>query len=230
MTGIGESHRPDEPGVSAGSPESRETLERKPGKPETKEAKVRLGRVLLVVAPVAILAVMAVAFIPYFDLDALLDRFSRPALAPVRGQAFFNGEPLPNAQVATQPMGRGRSALGWTDDEGKFTLKTDIQGELVEGATVGEHRVAVTVYQMIPGPAAPPLLTPQQYASAGTSPLRIMIGQNPDQNQFELKLEGEPPRRPERPGNGKAKASEGASEEASAEAPAQIPDEAPDEK
>jgi hypothetical protein len=49
------------------------------------------------------------------------------------------------------------------------------------------------------------LLTPAQYATLGTSPLRISIGRNPDENQFKLDLEGKPPARPERPTKGKSK-------------------------
>jgi len=160
----------------------------------------------MVVVPIAILALVAVASIGFFDLDAILSDLTRPTLAPASGQVLYHGQPLLKAQITTQPTGgRGQSALGWTDDEGKFSLKTDIRGEYVEGATVGEHRVTVTAYGTSPGPSAPPLATPEQYASMGTSPLKITVGRNPAENQFKFVLEGEPPSRPESAAKGKGK-------------------------
>jgi hypothetical protein len=153
--------------------------------------------VLAVVVPVAVLALTVAALFRVMDMDALLDDLARPKVVPTAGQILFQGKPLPNAQVMTQPVSaRGVPAIGWTDDEGNFTLKTDIRGSYVEGATVGEHRVAVTAHAMIPtGPAAPPLITPSNYASVGSSPLQITIAPDAAKNQFQLVLEGEAPAR-----------------------------------
>jgi hypothetical protein len=165
----------------------------------------------MVVVPVAILAVVGVASIGFFDLDAILGDLTRPTLAPASGQVVYQGQPLLNAQILTQPTGgRGQSALGWTDDKGQFSLKTDIRGAYVDGATVGEHRVTVTAFGTSPGATAPPLLTPERYASMGASPLRITIGRDSAKNQFQLVLEGEPPRRPTK---GKSKTKQEAPEE-----------------
>lgn len=169
---------------------------------ESGPAKFRLRNVLMIVVPVAVLAAMVVAVSGFVD-DALLGDLTRPALVPAKGQVTYQGQPLLNAQIGTQPTGRGMSALGWTDDEGKFTLKTDIRGKYVDGATVGEHRVTVMAYGTSGGPSAPPLLTPEQYASAGTSPLRITVKRNPDENEFKFVLEGDAPSRPTRPAKNK---------------------------
>lgn len=174
------------------------------GKPGS--AKFRLRKVLMVVVPVAVLALVVVALAGFIDVDALLSDLSRPALAPATGQVLFQGQPLAGGQVTTQPVGgRGVSALGWTDDEGKFSLKTDVRGVFVDGATVGEHLVTVAAFKPAPGPGAPALLTPQQYASAGTSPLRITIRSNPADNQFQFVLEGDVPSRPQGAGQGGGK-------------------------
>lgn len=199
---------PDESGAVVTGPDRRqETPVVGTGQPGTGRAKFRLRKVLMVVVPVAVLAAVVVAVAGIIDVDVLLSDLTRPALAPAGGQVLFRGQPLLNGQIMTQPMaGRGLSAIGWTDDEGKFTLKTDIRGNYVDGATVGQHRVAVSARENISMPGGPPLLTPEQYASAGTSPLQITVGRNPDENQFKLILEGEPPSQPKRSTKAKAKA------------------------
>lgn len=174
----------------------------------------------MVVVPVALLAFVVVAVAGMVDVDRLWSDLTRPPLAPATGQVLFKGEPLRNGQLMTQPAaGRGLPASGWTDDEGRFALKTDIRGNYVEGATVGEHRVMVTAYSTIPlgGPGAPPALTPPQYASAGTSPLRITIDGDPAKNQFQLILEGEPSSQPQgaRAGKGTGKKKNSTKTEAS---------------
>ena len=171
-------------------------------------SKLRWKVVLLVIVPVIIVALGIVAFTAFGDLDRFLSDLTRPAMAPAAGLVLFNGQPVPNAQVMTAPTSvGGLPALGWTDEEGRFTLKTDIRGNYVEGATAGEHRVTVSAYEVTTGAgaSAPPLLTPMQYASMETSPLRITIGRNPEGNQFKFDLEGEPPARPQRPTKGKGK-------------------------
>src|SRR5262245_29639855 len=160
--------------------------------PQAGKPKFRLAKVLFVVIPFAVLAVAVVALAGLMDVDTILGDLTRPALVPASGQVLYNGQPLANAQVLTQPVGRGARAFGWTDSEGKFSLKTDIRGNYVDGATVGEHRVGVTAYGSSPGASAPPLLTPQQYASMTNTPLRIAVARSSDANEFKLVLEGEP--------------------------------------
>jgi hypothetical protein len=187
----------DAPSAPSDQPAAMPTPADVAGKPAS--SKFRLGTVLKIVLPVAALALAVVAAAGFLDIDAILSDLSRPALAPVTGQVIFQGQPLLKAQLLTKPAGgRGKAAVGWTDDEGKFTLKTDIRGVYVDGATVGEHRVTVTAYADGAGASAPPLLTPPQYASPASSPLTIKVARGPAKNEFRLVLEGEPP--PRRPG------------------------------
>jgi hypothetical protein len=174
-------------------------------------AKFRLRTVLMIVIPVAALVLAAVAAAGLLDVDAIFSDLARPALVPATGQVLFQGEPLPGATIATAPVGRGMASLGWTDAEGKFSLKTDIRGVYVEGATVGEHRVTVAAYSTVPigGPGAQPLVSPQQYVSIGTSPLRITVGPNAATNQFQLVLEGEVPASSQGAGSGAKKKGKG---------------------
>jgi hypothetical protein len=66
--------------------------------------------------------------------------------AKVSGVVKLDGKPYPNAVVMFQPIGDedhpypGRGSSGITDDQGRFTLKTD---QNVGGAIVGKHRVHI---------------------------------------------------------------------------------------
>jgi hypothetical protein len=66
---------------------------------------------------------------------------------PVSGTVALNGKPIRNAKVDFLPMSTtgnqtpGRASVGYTDENGKFTLKT-IDG--VAGAAVGRHRVKIS--------------------------------------------------------------------------------------
>jgi hypothetical protein len=69
-----------------------------------------------------------------------------PKMSEVSGVVTINGKPYPNAVVSFQPLGTkenpnpGRGSSGYTDESGRFTLKTD---EGRTGAVVGKHRVRI---------------------------------------------------------------------------------------
>lgn len=65
---------------------------------------------------------------------------SRPNSAEVSGVVTLDGEPLPKADVVFTP-GDGRSSLGITDQEGKYSL---VFTGLKTGAMPGTHRVSIT--------------------------------------------------------------------------------------
>lgn len=68
---------------------------------------------------------------------------NRPVLARVTGKVSFNNKPLPKAQIYFFPEKTGiRTALGETDDQGRYTLWTY---ELGDGAPVGKHRVTINL-------------------------------------------------------------------------------------
>ena len=66
---------------------------------------------------------------------------------PVSGVVTVNGKAYRNAYVQFQPMATaenptpGRGSSGHTDENGRFTLKTD-DGH--DGAVIGKHRVRIT--------------------------------------------------------------------------------------
>lgn len=74
----------------------------------------------------------------------------QPKLAAAAGVVRFDSKPVANASVTFYPE-KGPAAVGQTDAEGKFQVKTN--GQL--GAVVGKHKVTV-VDQTHAGSAPPP--------------------------------------------------------------------------
>ncbi|MBN2293061.1 MAG: hypothetical protein JXM70_11585 [Pirellulales bacterium] len=64
----------------------------------------------------------------------------RPKTVPVTGVVTLDGKPVQGASVKFEPKNEGRPAMGETDQEGKFSLKTFDPGD---GAILGEHQVTV---------------------------------------------------------------------------------------
>lgn len=73
----------------------------------------------------------------------------RPKLAAAGGVVRFEGKPVTNAAITFYPE-KGPAAVGRTDAEGKFQVKTN--GQL--GAVVGKHKV--TVVDQSQGSEPPP--------------------------------------------------------------------------
>ena len=78
-------------------------------------------------------------------LAALLAGCSRPEgeLAPVQGQVFYRGRPLPGGTIVFTPDpergGRGPQAIAEIDAEGRYTLLTGGK----KGAVPGWHLVTI---------------------------------------------------------------------------------------
>ena len=74
---------------------------------------------------------------------------SKYEVVPVSGSIMFNGEPLANATILTQPVGKnadnnmtGPGSFGKTDAEGRFSL--ELQNEPTPGAVPGECVIMIT--------------------------------------------------------------------------------------
>ena len=62
------------------------------------------------------------------------------------------------------------------DTPGRVVIKSDVEGEFVEGAPVGKYKVAVTVRLVITSLVGePPLLSPKEYSTFEDTPLTIEI-------------------------------------------------------
>lgn len=163
-----------------------------------RQSQLHLGRVLAVVVPLAMCTLLLGWGWGYFDISKRVDRWLLPPLVEVTGRVYLNGQPLANAQVLTQPVGRKcRGAIGGTDAEGRFTLRTDVEGDFLPGAYAGEHRVTIQAIDpnAPPGPFKPPTVTPPESEEFETTPLRIQVDRDPQRNQVEFRLKHKAPPR-----------------------------------
>jgi hypothetical protein len=74
------------------------------------------------------------------------------SLVPVSGRVMMDNKPLAHATVQFSPVGKpggeiGPFALGTTDAEGRYTLKTVIKGKDFEGAAPGKHHVQISLVE-----------------------------------------------------------------------------------
>jgi hypothetical protein len=156
------------------------------------QSQSHLGRLLLMLVPLAVSVLFLGWGWGYYDVSNRIDRWLLPPLVPVTGPIYLNGEPLPKAEVFTQPVGRQcRGAMDVADAEGRFTLRTDVDGDFFPGAYAGEHRVIVLGLDpnAPTGPFKPPLVTPPECSEFETTPLRIQVDRDPSRNQVEFRLD-----------------------------------------
>jgi hypothetical protein len=123
----------------------------------------------------------------------------RPARAPVTGTVTYRGVPVANASVSFIPTSGEQIAMGITDPQGKFTLRTF---ELADGAIVGPHKVQIIARgpdrplkpgeaggsglpgEMVPGDPT----IPTKYFDAQTSGLTFTVTKaGPNMPTFDLK-------------------------------------------
>jgi hypothetical protein len=160
--------------------------------PSPPDTQLRLGRILLVIFPLGIAAVAGAIAWGYYDVGARISEWMSPPLVPVSGRVYLNGEPLADGQVFARCLDRaGCNALGKTDAQGNFTLRTDVRGDFLPGVRVGLHRVIVIKPDPdVPtGPFKPPTITPPECADFDNSPLRMKVERDPARNKVEFRLE-----------------------------------------
>lgn len=68
-------------------------------------------------------------------------RSKQPPLGTVEGFVTFDGKPLAAAAVLFTPEGRGRTSIGITDADGRYSL-TYLRD--IKGADIGRHKVRIT--------------------------------------------------------------------------------------
>jgi hypothetical protein len=109
-----------------------------------------------------------------------------PSIAPVSGTIYMDGKPLPNVDIAFQPIGSeqnpnpGRGSTAKTDAEGRYALKID---GTVDGAVVGRHRIVISSSQTT-------AVDPETGSADGAPVEREMV---PPEYNYQSKLEFEVP-------------------------------------
>jgi len=117
---------------------------------------------------------------------------SGPNLTPVTVKVLFNGKPLEEAMLMTQPGEGGRGTIGFkTDKPGYYALMTDVEGVYTPGIAPGKHKVTIEKrHSDGPSFGTPPLLTPEEYSTFGKTPLTLSIKRGRDK-EITLEMEGE---------------------------------------
>ena len=117
-------------------------------------------------------------------------------IASVSGRVRMDNRPLANAEVRFQPTD-GKDfpyAVGFTDDQGNYTLHLD-NGSDTPGAVVGEHHVVISLDSRTKRPGMtkpsklekrPRELVPSQYNRNSTLTCTVPPEGKPDAN-FDLK-------------------------------------------
>ena len=108
------------------------------------------------------------------------------ALQPVRGQAFFEGTPMPGAVVTLTPdakLKKGVAARGIVEADGSFRLTTY---QANDGAAEGEYTIVVTWREKLRSGQLGASLLPARYGKADQSGLKAAI--RPGQNDLLLEL------------------------------------------
>jgi hypothetical protein len=127
----------------------------------------------------------------------------RPQTFKVRGRVFWDGKPEAGVLVAFESKANNLSAVGITDADGRFTLKTFTEGD---GAAAGEHAVRLEKSvriaaegegqdaggrfggSQVPGPATTlKSVLPQKYGDIATSGLSAtVVKDGPNEFTFEI--------------------------------------------
>ena len=152
-------------------------------------SKVNSRRILFVAVPIALLLLLAAAFWAGSG-DIWMSGLFDPPLVPAQVRVIYNGKPISDGFLMTDPAASGvKGAMGFIQEDGWFTLRTDTGGKYSDGAYAGDHKVAVMLFEPPTGPSPPKALVPVQYTDMNSTPLSINVGRSPEGNSFTLTLE-----------------------------------------
>lgn len=100
-------------------------------------------------------------------------------LGDVSGVVTYDGKPLADAEVEFFPLGKGKSSIGFTSENGEYRLQYTLSRT---GALLGKHRVSVRAY---PPPGAPAVSIPSKYGANSELICEVTSGAN----TFDIKIE-----------------------------------------
>ncbi len=141
--------------------------------------------------------------------ERLLSLDDTPPLVKVTGQVLYKGKPVTEGSIVTEYPRNGLfGGLSILDQDGRFELMTQVDGKYHPGAYVGEHVVAVFSFGPSTGGGPPAGLVPSKYLTHRSSPLRMKVTSDPEENVFVFNLEGEREKRRQPPPENKEPESE----------------------
>ncbi len=123
---------------------------------------------------------------PFVTNEPVVGKAKAPVYS-VRGQAYFEGTPMPGAVVTLTPSGKGGKGLkatGIVQADGSFELTT-YQGK--DGAAEGEYTVTVTWREKLRNGQPGAGLLPDRYGKADQSGLRARVEPGVNELVFELR-------------------------------------------
>ena len=155
-----------------------------PGRPHAS-----FGRLLLIAVTLLVVGIGGASWWTFGDGEKWWGNVWLPAKVEFRGKVTLDGQPLRGGQLMTWPDQRGvRQSVGFIGDDGEFTLRTDIDGDFIEQAFVGRHRISVLQFAPQVGATAPKLTSPVKYSSPDSSGLAITVDRDPAKNNALLEL------------------------------------------
>jgi hypothetical protein len=110
-------------------------------------------------------------------------------LATVSGEVTLASQPLATGQVVFNPVGKQPTAIGHIQSDGTYYLSTGRETGVAPGeyiVTVQAREPTIEPTDNTSGPRTGKLLTPEEYGSARTSPLRFTA--EPGSNTFDIAL------------------------------------------
>ena len=165
-------------------------------KPSTRNqapSEFKVARIVVVALPLAVLLILGALFWAQGG-DNWFSSLFTPPLVPARVQVLYQGKPVTDGFLMTDPAASGvRGAMGFIEQDGWFTLRTDTGGKYSDGASAGIHKVAVMAFEPAVGVSAPKPLVPAQYTDLSSSPLMIDVAKSSDKNDFTITLQEDVP-------------------------------------
>lgn len=110
-------------------------------------------------------------------------------LATVSGEVTLDSKPLATGQVVFNPLGKQPTAIGHIQSNGTYRLSTGRETGVAPGeyiVTVQAREPTLEPTDNTSGPRTGKLLTPEEYGSAQTTPLRFTV--EPGSNEFDIPL------------------------------------------
>jgi hypothetical protein len=93
-------------------------------------------------------------------------------LGDVTGRVTYQGKPVAYAAVEFHPVTNEKSSLGWTDEDGYYTLQYTLSKP---GALIGRHKVQVRTY---PQEGEQPVPVPAKYGNNSQVEFEVKGGEN----------------------------------------------------
>lgn len=128
-----------------------------------------------------------------FRRFAMLGDEAPLVIYPVRGEVYFNNEPVDEGHLEAVPkIDSGADRLfAPIKPDGSFSFYSDINSRLNTGLPEGEYKLLLMVVHPSPPLTQPAQKFPEKYYNSATTPISITVTSDPAKNHFVIKETGE---------------------------------------